>query len=67
MLEAGEDVATEVLGDVIAEGAINRTEAGVAGSWVVARFDGEPGRLYDWFAKAVGRGGGINGGRASDG
>ena len=67
MLEAGEDVATEVLGDVIAEGAINRTEAGVAGSWVVARFYGEPGRLYDWFAKAVGRGGGINGGRASDG
>ena len=67
VLEAGEDVATEVLGDVIAEGAVNRMEAGVVGSCVAARFDGEPGRLYAGFTDAVGRGGGTNGCRAADG
>ena len=70
VLDAGEEFATDVLGDVVAEGAVERTEAGVTGSWVVARFVGDPGRLEEGYWKVVvcdGNRGGTNGGSGSEG
>ena len=65
VLEVGEDDAT-VLGEVVVDDATERMEAGVCGSWGVARLNGDVGRGY-CEAIGVGSGGGMNGGSGSRG
>ena len=65
VLEVGEDDAT-VLGEVVVDDATERMEAGVCGSWVAARLNGDVGRGYCEVI-GVGSGGGMNGGSGSRG
>ena len=70
LLDPGLDVPTDVLGEVVVDGALDSAFEGVAGSCIRACLVGDPGLLAEGVGAAsidVLRGGGTKGGRGSEG